>query len=127
MLATQYDAFGATLAALKLPLDVWEWRHRSGKTGLEVDHVAGQAMEAFLQRLRRRRVRVHIAGQFVGGQVPLLRQRQLGQQLRDVMSDQASAEQLAVLAVGDQLDEPAGVNPCALAFAVNGNFATLTS
>ena len=24
MLATQYDAFGATLAALKLPLDVWE-------------------------------------------------------------------------------------------------------
>ena len=84
-------------------------------------------MEAFLQRLRQRRVRVHIAGQFVGGQVPLLRQRQLGQQLRDVMSDQASAEQLAVLAVGDQLDEPAGVNPCALAFAVNGNFATLTS
>ena len=24
MLATEYDAFGATLAALKLPLDVWE-------------------------------------------------------------------------------------------------------
>jgi hypothetical protein len=108
MLATQYDAFGATLAALKLPLDVWEWRHRSGKTGLEVDHVAGQAMEAFLQRLRQPRVRVHIAGQFVGGQVPLLRQRQLGQQLRDVMSDQASAEQPPYLPSAISLTNPLG-------------------
>ncbi len=43
----------------------------------EVDHVAGEAVEAFLQRLGHRRMGVHVAGQLVGGQIPFLRQREL--------------------------------------------------
>ena len=49
---------------------------------LEVDHVAGQAMEAFLQCLRQGRVGVHVAGQLGDREVPLLSQRELGQQAR---------------------------------------------
>ena len=54
---------------------------------------------------RQRRVRVHVARRLEGGEVPLLRERQLGQQLGHVGADQVAAEQLEVLAVGDELDE----------------------
>ena len=65
----------------------------------------GEAVERLLHRLRQRRVRVHVARQLERREVPLLRERQLGQQLRHVGADQVAAEQLEVLAVGDQLDE----------------------
>ena len=85
-------------------------------------------MEAFLQCLRQRRVGVHVAGQLGDREVPLLSQRELGQQLGHVVADQMAAEQLAVLAVRDQLDESAGVaEAVCLGVAVNGNLATLTS
>eukprot|EP01136_Pigoraptor_vietnamica_P011514 Opistho-1_new@50444 len=71
----------------------------------EVDHVAGEAVEALLQRLRQRRVRVHVAGQLQRRQIPLLSQRQLGQELRHVRADHVGADELEVLGVGDQLDE----------------------
>ena len=99
--------------------------HQSADAGdpdrsqLKIDHVAGEAVEALLQRLGQRRVGVDVAGQLVGGEVPLLRQRQLGQQLGDVGADQVSAEQLAVLLVGDQLDE-AGRVAEAVRLAVGG-------
>ena len=51
------------------------------------------------------------------GEVPLLGQGQLGQQLGDVGADQVAAEQLAVLRVAEQLDEPDGVAE-AVRFAV---------
>src|SRR5690606_28128335 len=50
----------------------------------EVDHVAREAVEALLQRLRQRRVGVHVTGQLQRREVPLLRERQLGQKLGDV-------------------------------------------
>ncbi len=62
-------------------------------------------MEAFLQRLRQRRVDVDVAGQLSSGEVPLLRQGELGHQFRDIRPDQVRPEQFAVLAVGDHLDE----------------------
>ena len=69
--------------------------------------------------LAERRVGVHVAGQLGRGEVPLLRQRELGQQLGHVVADEVPAEQLAVLAVGDQLDEAAGVAE-AVRLAVGG-------
>lgn len=73
-----------------------------------VDHVTGEAVEGLLQRLRQRGVGVHVAGGLEGGEVPLLREGQLGQKLGDVRSDQVTADELEVLGVGDQLDEADG-------------------
>ena len=53
----------------------------------------------------RRRVGEDVAGHLVGGQVPLLGQRQHRQQLGDVGADHVGAEDLVVLGVGDDLDE----------------------
>ena len=44
----------------------------------EINHVAGEAVEALLQCLRQRRMGVNVSGEFVDGQIPLLRERQLG-------------------------------------------------
>ena len=83
---------------------------------------------ASLTASRQRRVGVDVAGHLGGGQVPLLGQGQLRQQLGHVGPDQVGAEDLAVLRVRDDLDEAAASpRPCALPLAVNGNFATLTS
>ena len=62
-------------------------------------------MGHFLQRLGQRRVGVHVARHLLGGQVPQLGQGELGQQLGHVRADHVQAEDLAVLGVGDQLDE----------------------
>src|SRR3954453_23123792 len=59
----------------------------------EVDHVAGKAVEALLQRLRQRGVAVHVAAQLVDREVPLLGERELGQQLGHVVADEVSAKQ----------------------------------
>ena len=67
--------------------------------------MADQAVEALLHRLRQGRVGVDVARELIGGEVPLLRQRQLGQQLGDVGADEVAAEQFQVLLVGDQLDD----------------------
>src|SRR3954471_20872437 len=69
----------------------------------EVDHVASQAVDRLLQPLAERRVRVHVARQLGRGEIPPLRQRQLGQQLGDLGADEVPAEQLAVRLVSDQL------------------------
>src|SRR6478735_1401976 len=71
----------------------------------EVDHVAGKAVETLLQRLRQRWVGVDVAGELVYPEVPLLGERELGQKFGHVVSDEVSAEQFAVLRVGDDLDE----------------------
>ena len=62
-----------------------------------VDHVTGEAVEAFLQSLRQRRVRVHVPGRFESREIPLLRERELGQKLRDIRADEVSTEELQVL------------------------------
>ena len=72
---------------------------------LEVDHVAGDALDGLLDRLGQRRVGEDVAGHLVGGEVPLLRQRQRRQQLGDVGADQVGAEDLVVLRVRDDLHE----------------------
>lgn len=58
----------------------------------EIDHVANQAVEALLQRLRHRWVGVDVASQLAGGQVPPLRQRELRQQLGHVVADQVPTQ-----------------------------------
>jgi hypothetical protein len=96
---------------------------------LEVDHLSGQAMKGFLQRLGQRRVGVDVADQFFDGQIPALGQGEFGQQFGDVGTNQVCSEQLSVRAVGDNLDESgrvavaAGFSP----FARNGNLATAMS
>ena len=55
-----------------------------------------EPVEDLLQRLPQRGVHVHVAGQLEGTEVPLLRQRQLGQELGDVRTDEVAAEQRAV-------------------------------
>src|SRR6266545_6601722 len=83
----------------------------AGQAGLclEVDHVAFEAVESLLHRLAQGGVGVYVAGQLLGGEVPLLGQGQLGQQLGDLGADQVAAEKLAVRGVADQLDEPGRV------------------
>ena len=71
--------------------------------------MAGEAVERLLQRLGQRRVRVHVARRLERREVPFLRERELGEQLRDVGADEVAAEQLEVLAVGDELDEADGL------------------
>ena len=51
----------------------------TGAGSSEVDHVPCEAVDGFLQGLRQRRVRVHVAGQLVDGEIPLLREGELGQ------------------------------------------------
>src|SRR5690606_13660224 len=70
---------------------------------LHVDHMAGKAVDGFLDRLAERRVSVDVACHFVNGEVPLLRQRELGQQFGDVGADEVGAEQLAVLVIANDL------------------------
>src|SRR5690349_1232278 len=72
---------------------------------LQVDHVAGDALDGLLDGLGQRRVREDVAGDLVGGEVPLLGQRQRGQELGDVGTDHVGAEDLVVLRVRDDLDE----------------------
>ena len=60
--------------------------------------MAGEAVDGLLDGLAQRRVGVDVARHLVGGEVPLLGQGQLGQQLGDVGADQVGAEELAVLA-----------------------------
>src|SRR5690348_4033890 len=81
---------------------------RLGPT-LEIDHVAGDALDGLLDRLGQRRVREHVASDLVGGEVPLLREGQRGQQLGDVGPDEVGADDLVVRRVGDDLDETDGV------------------
>ena len=80
-------------------------RERARTRLAQVDHVAGEAVEGLLHGLGQRRVRVHVARRLEGGEVPLLRERELGKQLGHVGADEVAAEQLEVLAVGDELDE----------------------
>ena len=67
--------------------------------------MAGDALDGLLDRLGQRRVGEDVAGDLVGGEVPLLGQGQRRQQLGDVGADQVGAEDLVVLRVGDDLDE----------------------
>ena len=90
--------------------------------------MAGETVEGLLHGLGQRRVGVHVARTFESGQVPLLGERQLGQQLRHVGADQVPAEELEVLAIAISFTKPIGSpRPFALPFAENGNLATLTS
>ncbi len=82
---------------------------RRPRRASQVDHVPGEAVDGLLQTLGQRGVGVDVAGHLVGREVPLLRQRQLGQQLGGLRADDVAAEQLAVGVVADQLDEPAGL------------------
>src|SRR5690606_37097706 len=75
----------------------------------EVDHVPREAVDRLLDGLGQRRVRVHVARDLVDGEVPLLRERELGQELGRVGADEVAAEELAVRRVGDELDEPGRV------------------
>ena len=70
--------------------------------------MAGDAVGHFLQRLGQRRVGVHVAGDLFGGEVPQLGEGELGQELGHVRADHVQAEDLAVLGVGDELDEAGG-------------------
>jgi hypothetical protein len=78
--------------------------------------VARDAVDGLLDRLGQRRVREDVARNLVGGQVPLLGQREHGQQLGDVGADHVGTEDLVVLGVGDDLDEAdrrrPGPSPC---------------
>lgn len=75
--------------------------------GSEVDHVAGEAVERFLECFAEGGVGVDVAGQFGGGQVPLLREGELGKKLRDVRADHVSTEELAARGIGHELYEAA--------------------
>ncbi len=61
----------------------------------------------------------HIATHLVGGEVPLLREGERGEQLGDVGADHVGAEDLVELGVGDDLDEADGLAE-ALGLAVGG-------
>ena len=50
-------------------------------------------------------MRVHVAGDVLGGEVPHLREGQLGQELGDIGTDEVAADQLSVGGVGDDLHE----------------------
>ena len=68
--------------------------------------MAGDALDGLLHRLRQGRVGEDVAGHLVGGEVPLLRQGQRGQQLGHLGPDQVGADDLVVLRVRDDLHEP---------------------
>jgi hypothetical protein len=51
---------------------------------------------------------VHAPGELERAEVPLLRERQFGEEFGDVRADEVSAEKLSVAGVGDELDETGG-------------------
>ena len=73
-------------------VDVGEGCSRRQPDYLQVDHVPDRAVEGLLQGLTQCRVSVHVAGEFLGGQVPLVGQGQLREHLGDVVAHQMSAE-----------------------------------
>jgi hypothetical protein len=79
--------------------------------------VPGQAVNGLLDLLAQRGVGVHVAGDLVNPEVPLLGQGQFGQQYGDFGSDEVGAEQLAVGVVAQDLHE-AGWITQTLCFAV---------
>src|SRR6185295_15739509 len=95
---------GPTTAAGRAGSWWWWWVPRRCSSGQgrtsEVDHVAGDALDRFLDRLGERRVGEDVAGDLVGGEVPPLGERQHRQQLGDVGTDHVGAEDLVVLRVG---------------------------
>ena len=52
---------------------------------------------------------VDVTGQFLGRQVPLLREREFGQHLGDVVAHEVCAEKLVGVGVGEELDEARGL------------------
>jgi hypothetical protein len=66
-------------------------------------------------------VREDVAGDLVGGEVPLLGQREHRQQLGDVGADHVRADDLVVLASATTLTKPDGLaEPMALPLAEKG-------
>ena len=76
---------------------------------LEVNHVAANTLGSFLHGLREGRVGVNVAADFLSGEVEALRQGQLWQQLGNVGAHHVAADELAVLAVRDELDKARGL------------------
>ncbi|GLP68833.1 hypothetical protein TUSST3_54560 [Streptomyces sp. TUS-ST3] len=64
-----------------------------------------ETVDGFLDRLAEGGVGVDVAGDLMDGEVPLLGQRQFGEQLGDVRAEEVSAYELAVLGVTDELHE----------------------
>ena len=62
-------------------------------------------MERLLECFRHRRVGVHVAGEFLGGQIPLVGQRHLREHLGDVVAHKVPAEEFVGVGVGDELGE----------------------
>lgn len=90
--------------------------------------MTGQAVHGLLDGLAQGRVSMHIAGDLVDGEVPLLGEGEFGEEFGDVGADKVATDEFAVLGVADELDEAVvSPRPWDLPFAVNGNLVTLTS
>src|SRR5699024_682140 len=77
---------------------------------LEVDHVAADTVRSFLDSLRQGRVDVDAAADLLGGEVPVLSQHQLVEQLGGIGANDVAAQQLTELSVGDDLGETIGLS-----------------
>ena len=71
--------------------------------------MAADTLGCFLHGLREGRVGVNVAADFLSGEVEALRQGQLRQQLGYVGAHHVAADELAVLAVRDELDKTRGL------------------
>ena len=84
-------------------------------------------MEAFLQSFTDCRMRVDVSSKLGGGEVPQLCQRQLGEDLTHFAAHPMRSQKLAMLLVGNQLDETAAfTQSVAFALACMGKVATRT-
>ena len=71
--------------------------------------MAANTLGSFLHGLREGRVGVNVAADFLSGEVEALRQGQLRQQLGDIGADHVAADELAILAIRNELDKARGL------------------
>src|SRR4051812_44100468 len=63
-------------------------------------------VQSFLNSLTQSRVSMHIPRDLMHGQIPLLSQGKLREQLSDIRPDQMPPDQFPIPTITDQLDEP---------------------
>src|SRR5699024_353391 len=78
--------------------------------GLEVNHVASDAVGCFLHSLRQRWVNVDVSSNFLSGQVKALSQGQLRYELGYVGANHVSTNKFAELSIRYKLDEARGLS-----------------